>query len=95
MAVLFELTGNKSLSKELFRTSLQQYLSTKTEMVKGIVDSRTKDYTNPFRKMTYETEAEMEAVTGKLSDNSFIKQQQLELKTMKAAVQKIMKQFKL
>lgn len=95
LAGLFELTGNKSLSKELFRISLQQYLSTKTEMVKGIVDSRTKDYTNPFRKMTYETEAEMEAVTGKLSDNSFIKQQQLELKTMKASVQKIMKQFKL
>ena len=63
--------------------------------VKGIYDSRAKDYTNPFRKMVYETEAEMDIVTGKLEENSFILQQQEELKTTKARVQKILKGFKL
>ena len=64
-------------------------------MVDGIASSRAKDYTNPFRKMVYETEAEMEAVTGKLNENSFILQQQEELITTKATVQKLIKQFKL
>ena len=45
--------------------------------------------------MMYETEAELEAVTGKLKENSFILQQQEELKQTKAAVQKLMKQLKL
>jgi len=95
LASLVEVTGSKQFSKELFKTSLQQYLSVKIGMVKGIYDSRAKDYTNPFRKMMYETEAEMDIVTGKLDENSFILQQQEELKTTKAKVQKILKGFNL
>lgn len=95
LAGLYELTGSKQLSKELFKTLLQQYIKTKTWMVKGIADSRAKDYTSPFRKMVYESEAEMEMVTGKLEENSFILQQKEELKTAKATVQKIVKGFKL
>ena len=95
LASLFELTGSKQLSKELLKDSLQQYIATKVWMVKGIYDSRAKDYTNPFRKMVYENEAEMDMVTGKLEENSFILQQQDELKTTKARVQKILKGFKL
>ena len=95
LSSLFELTGNKQLNKELFKTYLQQYIATKEWMVKEIFDSRAKDYSNPFRKMVYETEEEMEVVTGRLEDNSFIMQQQEELKTTKAKVQKILKGFKL
>ena len=83
------------MTKATLKTALQQYLSTKEWMVSGIKESRAKDYTNPFRKMVYETEAEMETVTGKLSENSFILQQVEELKTTKASVQKLIKQFKL
>jgi hypothetical protein len=64
-------------------------------MVKGIHDSREKDYTNSFRKMVYENDAEMEAVTGKFAENSFIQQQQTELKVVKKAVHQLMKTFQL
>lgn len=95
LASLSELTGNKQLNKDFFKTYLQQYMHTKEWMVKGIFDSRAKDYSNPFRKMVYETEGEMNRITGSLKDNSFILQQQQELKTTKAMVKKIMKQFAL
>jgi hypothetical protein len=35
--------------------------------------SRKKDYDDPFRKMSYDNEAEMTAVLGKFDDNSFLK----------------------
>ncbi|TWI83907.1 uncharacterized protein DUF4954 [Lacibacter cauensis] len=95
LSCLFELTGTAKLTKENFVAYLQSYLATKTWMVEGIASSRAKDYTSPFRKMMYETEAELEAVTGKLKENSFILEQQEELKQTKAAVQKMVKQLKL
>ncbi len=95
LASYFELTGEKQFTKATLKTALQQYLHTKQWMVDGIQESRAKDYTNPFRKMVYETEEEMEAVTGKLSENAFIIEQLEELKTTKAAVQKLIKQFAL
>lgn len=41
--------------------------------------------------MTYENEAEMNAVVGKLEDNSFIKQTQEELVTYKQKVKSLIK----
>ncbi|MDQ2752020.1 MAG: DUF4954 family protein, partial [Bacteroidota bacterium] len=62
---------------------LLQWLEEATEIKKLMVDaiyrSREKDYTNPFRKMMYESEREMETVLGKLNNNNFIKQQKHEL----------------
>jgi hypothetical protein len=42
-------------------------------MVKGIYESRAKDYANPFRRMVYESQKEMEKVVGRLKDNAFIR----------------------
>jgi hypothetical protein len=95
LSAFFEVTGSSKLDKNSLKDLLQSYLLLKTWMVDGIASSRAKDYTNPFRKMVYETEEEMEAVTGKLDENSFILQQLEELKTTKATVQKLIKQFKL
>jgi hypothetical protein len=58
--------------KELFHQSL----ATAEWMTDGIFSSRKKDYLNPFRKMVYENQAEMDQVIGKLDDNSFIKNQE-------------------
>ena len=81
------------LNKKIILQLLQQTLTTKEWMTKGIYESRAKDYSNPFRKMVYETEAEMEKVIGKLSANSFINQQKEELKQFRkrteALIQKI------
>ncbi len=68
---------------------LQKAVVTKTWMCKGMLEAREKDYTNPFRKMVYDTTNEMNAVLGKLEDNSFIQDQFKELETMKMQVMNI------
>ena len=75
---VMKLSGRK-FTKKIFLSLLEQTLITKEWMVKNIYQSRAKDYENPFRQMVYDTQREMEKVMGKLSDNTFIKQQQEEL----------------
>ena len=84
-----------SFDKNIFKSLLQQSLATREWMVKGIYNSRAKDYHNPFRKMVYETKKEMDKVTGSLDDNSFIKQQVSEMKAYREKVKTLSKKFKL
>ncbi|RTL56714.1 MAG: DUF4954 family protein [Sphingobacteriales bacterium] len=70
-------------------------LKTKTWITEQIYLSRKKDYINPYRKMVYGSDAEMEAVMGKLSDNTFINQQNKELKTFKKKLQQLTEQLHL
>lgn len=95
LAVLEELTGLKirSAAPHSIVQLLQQAVSTKEWMCKGIYDSRAKDYSNSFRKMVYDTVAEMNAVLGKLEQNSFIKEQELQLKQYKQEVDQFIKQL--
>ena len=80
-------------TKKLFFSLLNQAAGTKEWMVKGIHDSRAKDYSNPFRKMVYETEKEMEKVIGPLKDNNFIKEQQAAAKIFREKVNSLLQQF--
>jgi hypothetical protein len=77
---------SKNFTKAYFSELLQKMISTKTWMVKGIFESREKDYTNGFRKMVYETQKEMDAVLGKLEDNSFIQDQYKALEDLKTKI---------
>jgi hypothetical protein len=78
----------------LFRVLLKQVLETKEWMCKGIFDSRAKDYSNPFRKMVYDTHEEMNKVIGRLEDNSFIQQQLADLDVMKKQVKAVLRKIK-
>jgi hypothetical protein len=80
-------------NRKIFENLLQQALETKRWMTKAIHDSRAKDYSNPFRLMVYETEKELEKVMGKLSDNSFILQQEHEMKAFENQVRDVMASF--
>lgn len=91
LAAYAELRGIKQFSKEIIAELFAQYLSTKEWMVKGIYDSRAKDYSNPFRSMVYENMSEQEEVTGAFAENSFILQQQQELKEVKKRVKAFLK----
>ena len=62
--------------------------------VQGIFDSRAKDYSNPFRKMVYETNNEMNKVIGRLEDNSFIQQQLADLDLMKKQLKAVIRKLK-
>ncbi len=79
----------KQFTPELFKDLLQQTIATKQWMTEGILKSREKDYTNPYRKMVYENNEEMNKVIGKLEDNSFIQGQFEGLEEFKGVVKKI------
>jgi hypothetical protein len=66
------------------------YLATNEKVFQGIVQSREKDMTNPFRKMVYANETEMEAVLGKLNDNSFIREKDKERKILATTIENIL-----
>lgn len=78
-------------TRKTFLHLLQQAVATKEWMVKGIYESRAKDYANPFRKMVYDSQKEMEKVVGSLKDNVFIRQQREQLIQFKKQVAAITK----
>lgn len=97
LAALAEITGIqlKKIDAHQFTNLLNTVVATREWMIKGIYDSRAKDYTNPYRKMVYESIGEMNEVLGKLEENSFIKQQIEELKSFKSEIASLRKKFKL
>src|SRR5215203_438108 len=81
--------------KKIFKELIQQAVTSREWMVKGIFDSRAKDYHNPFRKMVYDNRKQMETVIGKLDENSFIKKQIAEMKSYRERAKELLKKFKL
>jgi hypothetical protein len=95
LAALRQVTGatlRKSGPKGL-ATLLRQAIATRDWMTREIYATREKDYSNPFRKMVYESMAEMDAVVGRLEDNSFIRQEKEAAKKYQREVQKVLKRF--
>ncbi|HEY5463747.1 MAG TPA: DUF4954 family protein [Hanamia sp.] len=84
---------SKQFTSAYFKKLLQSALATKTWISKGIYESRAKDYSNPFRKMVYESKDEMDAVIGKIEDNHFIQDQFKELDNFKKTVKNLGKRF--
>ncbi len=66
------------------------HLATNEKVFQGIVQSREKDLTNPFRKMVYANEAEMEAVLGKMNDNSFVREKDKERMELSTRIENIL-----
>ncbi len=85
----------KQFTPAFFKQLLQKALDTKEWMCKGIYNSRAKDYSNPFKKMVYDTNEEMNKVVGRLEDNSFIQQQLGDLEEMKKLVKSVARKLKL
>lgn len=85
---------SKQFTPLLFKQLLKQALETQEWICKGIFDSRAKDYSNPFRKMVYETPEEMNRVIGRLEDNAFIQDQLKELDDLRKAVRSIARKMK-
>ncbi|MEO7121103.1 MAG: DUF4954 domain-containing protein, partial [Ginsengibacter sp.] len=86
--------ASKQLTPELFKKLLENAITTKEWMSKGIYSSREKDYTNPFRKMVYETNQEMNVVLGRIEDNQFIQGQLAEVDLYKKQVKNLIRKLK-
>ncbi|MEI8058929.1 MAG: DUF4954 family protein [Ferruginibacter sp.] len=85
----------KQFTPALLKPLLEQAVNTTGWMAKGVYDSRAKDYTNPFRKMVYDTKEEMNTVVGRLEDNGFIQDQLAEFDEMKKQVKALTRKLKL
>ena len=74
LATLLALVGEKTLSPKLWREALDRWMEIQRYLADQVFVTRKKDYENPFRRMTYRTPEEMEAVLGTAEGNSFVKQ---------------------
>ena len=83
------------LDKNIVKDLIRQALATREWMVKGVFESRAKDYQNPFRKMVYDNRKQMDTVVGKLDQNSFIKKKIAEMKEYREKTKAFIKKFKL
>ena len=95
VASLMELDGLKkrSFNEEKVEQLLKQHLETTEKVYEGIVASREKDMSNPFRTMVFSDKDEQEAVIGKLEDNAFIKQKDIERKELRRTVDVLTKRM--
>lgn len=90
---ILNITGKQFTSK-VFIKLMAEMLKTREWMCNGIYEARAKDYSNPFRKMVYETHEEMNKVTGRIEDNSFIQHQLEELDKLKKVTNTIIRKFR-
>lgn len=59
-----------------------------------VYKSRAKDWRDPFRKITFRNDAEMEAVLGRVEDNPFINMAQRETETFEKRLDRLEQHFK-
>ena len=93
IACLFEMDGlsKKTVDSHVIEHLISDYVKTNDWIFTGIVSSREKDMKNPFRQMVYDNPKEMEAVLGKVAENSFIKQKDKERKLLKKQTDLLLK----
>ncbi|TMI80385.1 MAG: DUF4954 family protein, partial [Bacteroidetes bacterium] len=89
-----KLTPSK-FNRKVFKKLLEQAIATREWMLKAIYDSRAKDHHNEFRRMVYETQEQMDKVLGKLDENTFINQQEMEFQQFKSQANNLIRLFKL
>lgn len=68
----------EQLNRETWFAFLDRAVATRHTIAERTHQSRAKDYTGPFRRMTYASPTEMEAVLGKIDDNDFVKRMRAE-----------------
>jgi hypothetical protein len=90
LAVYQQVFAGK-LNQETLRDIFMQALATRQWMTDAIRKSREKDYNNPFRKMVYDSEEEMNKVIGPLNENAFIAYENEKLKEFKRKVNALLK----
>jgi hypothetical protein len=95
--ILYQVHGIsiKNLDVAGFKELLNKSIVTAEWITRGIFSSRQKDYLNPFRKMVYDTQAEMDQVIGKLDNNSFILNQDELFKEYQLQIHNLAQKWKL
>ncbi|HSC52237.1 MAG TPA: DUF4954 family protein [Phnomibacter sp.] len=85
LAALQETLGHPltAISESGFKEMVQEYINLREELCQAIEATRAKDYSSEFRKMMYNSEAELNEVMGSLKENAFIKKEKKAVSTLK------------
>ncbi|GAB3019250.1 DUF4954 family protein [Niabella terrae] len=81
-----------ALDQEFLHSLYKETLEIKEWVTKRVFSSKAKDYSNAFKNMVYDNEAEMEAVLGAFDQNSFITEQNQELVAFRQTVESLIRQ---
>jgi hypothetical protein len=79
----------QQLTEERIAEILRESAEIARELLVLARESRAKDYTNPFRRMTYRSPAEMDAVLGRLEDNAFLREMRGRIETFAAGAERL------
>ena len=82
-----------SFGEEDLLKYLKEAMKTMEWIHEEIIQSRQKDYENPFRKMIYENDEEMNRVLGSMENNSFINLKKQEGQAFKNTVRRIIRKI--
>jgi len=88
-AVLALLQEDGNLDIAILKNELTASLEIRDRIETHIIESRKKDYVNPFKKATFRNAAEMEQVLGKISENPFISIVQNESAEFKKMIKRV------
>ncbi|SMG50981.1 DUF4954 family protein [Sphingobacterium psychroaquaticum] len=88
VAALVEITDRpiETWDKNFVSALLEEARETKRWIFHEIVNSRHKDYENPYKQMVYDSYEEMEAVIGKFEDNDFINKETIALEAFEVSL---------
>ena len=95
LACLQSITGCSlsHVTPTILTNWLNKYVSIKKEITNRIYETRAKDYSNTFRKMVYDSEAEMNAVIGTIEDNGFINAQNKAMVQLKKKIKALINEL--
>jgi NDP-sugar pyrophosphorylase family protein len=91
LASLLALDGEPELTPERWREELDRAIETQEYIRDQVFRSRQKDYENPFRRATFDSDEEMKAVVGAAEENAFIKEIRRETEEFKRQAEELKK----
>lgn len=65
-------TGGEIPDTRFWKDALSRTVEIQDMIERNTYESRLKDYTNKYRRITFDSKEEMKAVTGTINDNNFI-----------------------
>ena len=91
LGALLDINGVSldGLDRPAWFVFLDRAASTKESMADQTRASRGKDYSAPFRRMTFDSQAEMEAVVGSIDENDFVQQMRAEAEQFRREVETV------
>jgi hypothetical protein len=91
LGALLDINGVSldGLDRAAWSAFLDRAAATRDSMAEQTRASRGKDYTAPFRCMTFDSQAEMEAVVGSIDENDFVQQMHAEAEQFRRDVENV------